>query len=85
MRLLYLLFPSIQVVKFLVKKNSNNALNGQVTIGTLIFQVIILHIQKQRNAYDLFYNFFNLVLVFDKIMLLAYCLPYCQFWVANCQ
>lgn len=28
-----------QVVKFLVEKNSNNALHGQVTIGTLIFQV----------------------------------------------
>nr|GFA96999.1 K(+) efflux antiporter 5 [Tanacetum cinerariifolium] len=28
------------VVKFLVEKNSNNALHGQVTIGTLIFQVI---------------------------------------------
>lgn len=26
------------VVKFLVEKNSNNALHGQVTIGTLIFQ-----------------------------------------------
>ncbi|CAI9297796.1 unnamed protein product [Lactuca saligna] len=29
------------VVKLLVKKNSNNALNGQVTIGTLIFQIYI--------------------------------------------
>ena len=28
-----------QVVKFLVERNSNNALHGQVTIGTLIFQV----------------------------------------------
>lgn len=31
-----------QVVKFLVEKNSNNALHGQVTIGTLIFQVILI-------------------------------------------
>ena len=30
-----------QVVKFLVERNSNNALHGQVTIGTLIFQVLI--------------------------------------------
>nr|KAJ0218167.1 hypothetical protein LSAT_V11C300134840 [Lactuca sativa] len=48
---------TVVVVKFLVKKNSNNTLNGQVTIGTLIFQIVLL----------------------------AYCLPYCQFWVANSQ
>ena len=28
-----------QVVKFLVERNTNNLLHGQVTIGTLIFQV----------------------------------------------
>lgn len=29
------------MLKFLVEKNSNNAIHGQVTIGTLIFQVMI--------------------------------------------
>ena len=32
-------FSSYQVVKFLAERNSNSALHGQVTIGTLIFQV----------------------------------------------
>jgi hypothetical protein len=35
-------FTLLQVVKFLVERNSNNALHVQVTIGTLIFQVSFL-------------------------------------------
>ena len=35
-------FTIYQVVKFLVERNSNNALHVQVTIGTLIFQVSLL-------------------------------------------
>jgi hypothetical protein len=35
-------FTFLQVVKFLVERNSNNALHVQVTIGTLIFQVSFL-------------------------------------------
>ncbi|KAF3635356.1 K(+) efflux antiporter 5 [Capsicum annuum] len=35
------------VVKFLVEKNSNNALHGQVTIGTLIFQAAdLIHVPQ---------------------------------------
>jgi hypothetical protein len=30
----------VQVLKFLMEKNNTNALHGQVTIGTLILQVI---------------------------------------------
>ncbi|XP_076944768.1 K(+) efflux antiporter 5-like isoform X4 [Bidens hawaiensis] len=36
--LMFLCGTMAMVVKFLVEKNSNNALHGQVTIGTLIFQ-----------------------------------------------
>jgi hypothetical protein len=32
----------VQVLKFLMEKNSTNALHGQVTIGTLILQVEVL-------------------------------------------
>nr|KAJ0217937.1 hypothetical protein LSAT_V11C300116790 [Lactuca sativa] len=38
----------IVVVKFLVKKNSNNALNGQVTIGTLIFQALVVFLASNH-------------------------------------
>lgn len=36
-----MVFFASQVLKFLMDKNSVNALHGQVTIGTLILQVII--------------------------------------------
>lgn len=41
-----------QVVKFLVERNSNNSIHGQVTIGTLIFQVITLFYCYTQYSYS---------------------------------
>lgn len=61
-------FTFLQVVKFLVERNTNNALHVQVTIGTLIFQVSFLELNIKlvkiswSNVLWSFHLIFNIIL-----------------------
>lgn len=72
--------PFLQVVKFLVERNTSNALHGQVTIGTLIFQVRQVFIVMDILNWTLHVgDVLNCFLV--RIVPSVYYLLCCQFWV----
>lgn len=94
------LLPFDQVVKFLVERNNSNALHGQITIGTLIFQVTYKLFLSRWYTYQYltYIELENLILSVISIqtctlncfrtVLLAYYLPWSPFWgvtVAFCR